>query len=246
MSTDSPSRLMTLPAELRLLIFEILLIDPRGITIGSSDEKTHNVKRRDLLYDTVTPPPITRVSRQLRNGTLQAFYSNTFKVVNHEFGPHTIPHIFYGARCWLYRMGAEQRAMIKDLRLCTWPPFELLSTGLLCSTDKTSLGAMASWRRRTPRLYIGQEVVTDEPATEDKPSDECFYYRLIIEEPQGLASYKRGTRLLSNFERRAEMKPSDGVSDWLAAQQRASLKKHRKWLLESVDPALVLSALKLV
>ncbi|KAK4899702.1 hypothetical protein LTR27_002968 [Elasticomyces elasticus] len=204
MSTESPSRLMNLPGELRNLIFEILLIDPRGIIIGSSDEKTHNVKRRDMLYATVTPPPITRVSRQLRDETLQVFYSNTFKLCH--YGPRRCYHYIpiAGATCWLYRMDAEQRAMVKDLRLCTWPTFEIPSTAVGGYIYETSHGPMTCWHRRTPRVYISREVKYD------KLDNGSHYYRVIIEEPQGLASYRRGTRMLSDLERRAEMEPSDG------------------------------------
>ncbi|KAK5693319.1 hypothetical protein LTR17_025102 [Elasticomyces elasticus] len=245
MSTGSPSRLMTLPAELLNLILEILLIDPRGITIASSAERAHNIRRRQMLYNTVTPPAITRVSRQLRAETLPIFYSNAFKLCYHRHGPYAGKRTFHGAGCWLYRMGAEQMAMVRDLRLCT-PPFELMRSHLRCWTDEISYGPEACWRRRTPRIYIGQEVDPDEVVPEDELSNGCINYRLIMEEPRSLASYERGRRLLARLEELVEMRPTETSYVRSAAQQRASIKKHGKLLLRSMDSTLVLSALKVV
>ncbi|KAF2171982.1 hypothetical protein M409DRAFT_63501 [Zasmidium cellare ATCC 36951] len=78
-SKPPPSRLLTLPAEIRTLIFEFALT--------SSSKPTVTFRLDPYQLDTYTPavqPPLTRVSRQLREETLPIYYELTPFILHSE------------------------------------------------------------------------------------------------------------------------------------------------------------------
>ncbi|KAK3637452.1 hypothetical protein LTR56_013625 [Elasticomyces elasticus] len=111
------SQLLSLPAELRNRIFEYLLATPSAVLIASSTN--YPLGHTNSLWEKATPPPITRVNRQLRDEVTPVYHSiNTFEIHLHHHHCYTA-RAAYAAAAWLRRMGAKQRSMLKRIVICT-------------------------------------------------------------------------------------------------------------------------------
>ncbi|KAK3636938.1 hypothetical protein LTR56_012598 [Elasticomyces elasticus] len=125
---DTTCHLMRLPAELRNSIYELVIVRPFAITIGSN---MGGSKDKDGQL-----PAITRTNRQIRNEALSIFLgANTFDVYLHydygrfDYGQYDrcdLRPALSGAHSWLGRMVPDQRRQIKEIVLCTPLTFESL------------------------------------------------------------------------------------------------------------------------
>ncbi|KAK4899701.1 hypothetical protein LTR27_002967 [Elasticomyces elasticus] len=125
---DTTCHLMRLPAELRNSIYELVIVRPFAITIGSNMGGSKD-KRGQL-------PAITRTNRQIRNEALSIFLgANTFDVYLHydygrfDYGQYDrcdLRPALSGAHSWLGRMVPDQRRQIKEIVLCTPLTFKSL------------------------------------------------------------------------------------------------------------------------
>ncbi|KAK4950756.1 hypothetical protein LTR10_010749 [Elasticomyces elasticus] len=114
--SSTTSRLLALPAELRSLIWELVLLPEvaegdssvRGYALALTTWDGHQEIRSGRKVQG-TQPPITRVNGQLRGEALPIFYyANTFEVENHMSKMHG------RANSWLTTQG-ESAAHIRSL-----------------------------------------------------------------------------------------------------------------------------------
>ncbi|KAK4898260.1 hypothetical protein LTR27_004267 [Elasticomyces elasticus] len=117
------SRLLDLPPELRNRIFEDVLVElDTVIIVGSSTRLPYDPC--NLQWKKAKLPPITAASRQIRYETLSLYYGTKIFEVHLDYmlnrnqsGLTCLHRALNGAALWLHRMGAQQRAMVKNLVL---------------------------------------------------------------------------------------------------------------------------------
>lgn len=98
MPSPPPSLLLSLPAEIRSLIFEYVVACPERVTFNPD-----SLQRQ--YYSIATQPPITRVSRQVRSESLPIYYETN------DFVLHTEPPKVDDARRWLVCNAAYLESM---------------------------------------------------------------------------------------------------------------------------------------
>ncbi|KAK5714476.1 hypothetical protein LTR15_010658 [Elasticomyces elasticus] len=117
------SRLLDLPPELRNRIFEDVLAElDTVIIVGSSTLLPYDPC--NLQWKKAKLPPITAASRQIRYETLSLYYGTKifevhldYRLNRNQSGLTCLHRALNGAALWLHRVGAQQRAMVKNLVL---------------------------------------------------------------------------------------------------------------------------------
>ena len=110
---EGPSRFLKLPTEVRMLIYEAALVQPRLITIYSADP----VSTGSTSYRKDIPPPgLLQVSRQVRIEALFVFYRNN----RFHFNDQCLPNLVNDVRqpSWGYFLRHVQVSKLSPLGMC--------------------------------------------------------------------------------------------------------------------------------
>ncbi|KAK3660022.1 hypothetical protein LTR56_000948 [Elasticomyces elasticus] len=178
--------LMRLPAELRNSIYELVVVRPFAITIGSNMGSSKELSKAGQL------PAITRTNRQIRNEALSIFLAaNTFDVYFHydyrridrgDYNRSDIRPALSGAHLWLSRMTLDQRRQIKEILLCTPLNFKALFTMLTPYLEYPS--SIEEWRLcGGQRLHIKNERVGDKSCAANVLCGENLnHFRIRVQE----------------------------------------------------------------
>ncbi len=170
-SETMKTNLFSLPAELRIRIYELVLYLPTGHTIHLDDKiRTRRTKRRfSRRLSPVTQPPLTRTCAQIRAESLSIFYASARFYLG-KFSIFRSLDMNTDAISYLTAIGSEQRAMIKRLYIGCDGKYEALVHEFMSGRfEGTVEVGQASWK---DRVFIaagrkGQErhytLVTDTP-----------------------------------------------------------------------------------
>ncbi|KAK5174353.1 uncharacterized protein LTR77_001433 [Saxophila tyrrhenica] len=159
--SNEPTNLFTLPAELRIYIYELVLALPNGHIIHVTDViRTRRHRRR---ITPVTQPPVTRTCRQLRLETLPIFYASAPFYLG-KFSSQTDFEKPNDAVAFLDAIGTEGRGTIKRLLIgwgaedaqdlvqeLMWDMFRT-EVGLVRARFKEQVLVAASMRERHERF----------------------------------------------------------------------------------------------
>ncbi|KAK5697648.1 hypothetical protein LTR17_023930 [Elasticomyces elasticus] len=161
------SRLLDLPPELRNRIFEDVLAElDTVISVGSSTRLPYDPCNEDPQWRKAKLPHVTAVSRQIRYETLSLYYGTKIFEVHLDYGLNSnqsgltcLLRALNGAALWLHRMGAQQKAMVKNLVL-----------SMIMREDQDGL----TLSRTSPRYVVTRDDVSlglriGEKATPDLP-----------------------------------------------------------------------------
>ncbi|KAK5708162.1 hypothetical protein LTR97_000702 [Elasticomyces elasticus] len=204
--------LMRLPAELRNSIYELVVVRPFAITIGSNMGSSKELSKASQL------PAITRTNHQIRNEALSIFLgANTFDVYLHcDYGRFDYRHYdrcdirpaLSGAHSWLGRMTPDQRRQIKEIVLCTPLTFKALVTIVSPSLEYPS--SDKEWRLcGGQRLHIVDESVGDKScAANVLCGEDLNHFRIKVEERD-----KEHCNVCKLFRPILEMCSDEGVLD---------------------------------
>lgn len=114
-TTHQESRLMKLPAELRNLIYELVVVEAKTIDIVDPD----HVQGGPGVSERAKQPGIAQVCRQLRREVLPIFYSqNTFRV--NACGYWYLSHAERNCIWWITRLRDSSKALVRNIRICTF------------------------------------------------------------------------------------------------------------------------------
>lgn len=120
--SGGPSRLLDLPTELQLEIFQLVVIQPKALSLNLKfhhcvvphDQGSRSCPRC-TPHSRCFPPALARVSRSTRHDALKMFYSqNKFKVSLRDIDT-------VGLTKWLEHVGPEYRCLVR-MRITTRRP----------------------------------------------------------------------------------------------------------------------------
>ncbi|KAK8251115.1 hypothetical protein HDK77DRAFT_202481 [Phyllosticta capitalensis] len=156
-TTSKPFRLLDLPAEVRLRIYEHVLLVPHTIDLDPSNTSTLSPRLRLLL-----------VSRQLHNEASHVFYSrNTFRL----FPVHG--RFFHTRKPLLARLSPRTRASLSSLELRLGPGWNgLPSAWGDVASPLLGLEDCTSWRHL--RVFVECDPAGDDVFAGFRRSDDFF------------------------------------------------------------------------
>ncbi|KAK4949028.1 hypothetical protein LTR10_012401 [Elasticomyces elasticus] len=158
--TTRPISFMDLPAELRLQIYEDVLVPQNNARQIQYLDRPH----RTCSYAQVREPPLLFISRQVREESLNVFYGS-----NHFYCPTPAT-----LTCWLLHLSDKKRALIRHVRGFALVEDVSMEQALRMAREKAS-GMELSLSRAGIRLESGVLRVAA------KQTGECLVWWIICD-----------------------------------------------------------------